>query len=176
MNYNIVFLDFDGVLNSTLYLKTTDASGARGVMGLDPVAIQRLNRLVDKTDARVVVSSTWRFGRTVQQLREILSAKGFTGTVIGKTPELSGKPRGQEIQAWLDAAPLFDVVVKSFIILDDDADMFHLSDRLVKTNFEWGLEAHHVDEAVQLLRSPASSLIAPSKQFVAQFTGEGKKR
>jgi hypothetical protein len=41
--------------------------------------------------------------------------------------------------------------IESFVILDDDNDMDHLMDYLVQTKMTDGLQAHHVETAIQIL-------------------------
>ncbi len=153
----VVFLDFDGVLNSVAWIK----GGRRGEREmpdkvLDPAAVLRVNTLCERTGAVVVISSTWRLFK--EDCVALLCRRGFTGTVVGKTPDHSWQPgdasnlwasrsRGSEIQAWLDAHP----GVEAFVILDDDADMAHLMDKLVQTDFERGLTDAHVERAVAML-------------------------
>ncbi len=73
----IIFLDFDGVLNSQLwYIRT---KGNREIDDLDTEAIGFLNTLIKNTGAKVVVSSTWRLNKTVDELQEILNRNGFKG-------------------------------------------------------------------------------------------------
>lgn len=48
----VIFLDFDGVLNSTRFMMENPQ---RGLCGLDKVAVARLNRLCAETGAYVVV-------------------------------------------------------------------------------------------------------------------------
>jgi hypothetical protein len=45
-----------------------------------------LNEIVACGEADVVVSSTWRYGKTAPELQEILDAEGFKGCVLDKTP------------------------------------------------------------------------------------------
>jgi len=166
----VVFLDFDGVLNSTAFQLSLPEEQRGGVMGLDRAAIVRLNRLVQETEAEVVISSTWRHGRTVQQLRTLLQEHGFVGTVRGRTPQwlekspgglYSAEERGHEIQAWLNKAEDYGCFVDSFVILDDDSDMAHLRDRLIKTEFATGLLDEHVDRAIAMLRAPMPLILLP---------------
>ena len=176
----IVFLDFDGVLNSHQYMRGHGtATMPDGVTGLDPAAVVRLNRLVEDGAADVVVSSSWRHGRTVHELRYLLHTAGFSGCVVGKTPDCAHKPegglwhgamRGNEVQSWLDLAPLYDVEVASFVIIDDDSDMAHLADRHIKTPFETGLTDEHVDLAIKMLSEPPPLLVEPTKEAVLRFT------
>ena len=168
----IVFLDFDGVCNSTVYMRSLPESERSGVVGLDPAAVARVNRIVAGAGgASVVVSSSWRHGRSIAQLAQILRDASFDGHVRGATPEwlrkspgglYAAEARGQEIQAWLDGAPRYGIEVEQFVILDDDSDMAHLADRLVKTSFETGLLDEHVERAVRMLTEPPPLLVLPA--------------
>ncbi len=183
----IIFLDFDGVLNSTPFLSANLGKGwksAGEAEALDPANVERLERLVRETAAAVVISSSWRHGRNLPSLCAILASRGFTGRVIGKTPdfvpnndELSKRhcgERGDEIQAWLDRAPDFGHEITSFIILDDASDMAHLRDRLVQTDSDTGLTDEHVAIATKLLASPMPTLATPSAEMIARFTEQSK--
>ena len=166
----IIFLDFDGVLNSHDFMRRVPQ---RGICGIDPLAAARLNYLVEATDARVVVSSSWRHSRSVDELAKILRAAGFMHGVVGKTPDFAvkgdgglwhGAMRGHEIQTWLNLAPNFDVNVDSFVILDDDSDMDHLAHRHVKTMVEHGLTDADVDRAIHLFNT-AEPVVALADHF-----------
>jgi hypothetical protein len=115
---------------------------------IDPEPVKLLNQILDQTGAKVVISSTWRFANTWQELQEILEVRGFTGEVIGQTPKMGGEERWMKIRAWLGEAP---EPVESFVILDDERDMGDLQGRLVNTNVQHGLKKKHVKAAVRLL-------------------------
>ncbi len=78
----IVFLDIDGVLNSPDWFghwppkdEVTAGIDVRDLalvadMYLDPVAVQRLNRLAGK--AEIVITSSWRRGFTAAEIRWML--------------------------------------------------------------------------------------------------------
>lgn len=150
---NIIFLDIDGVLVNRRSLK--ERSGMKAVG--DPVCVGNLNRLIALADARLVISSSWRFCG-LEEMKLILSYWGVNGTVIGLTPDLSYKSpesniwicplRGEEIQKWLDENT---GVWNDFVILDDDADMSHLEGKLVRTDFEIGLTDNDVKAALKIL-------------------------
>jgi len=58
---NVVFLDLDGVLNSRAWWNLGRSCGLPWpVNQFDPNAVQRLNRLLSESGARVVLSSAWR--------------------------------------------------------------------------------------------------------------------
>ncbi len=157
----VIFLDFDGVLNNEAFLIEKFSDPSRFVPAdlemLCPKNIAILNEIVAKTGAVVVVSSTWRMGRTLMHLREILAKNGFEGLVVGKTPVLHGElspgvraVRGHEIQRWLDECGDFGRPDR-FVIVDDDTDMAHLDHRLVRTDGTLGLQPEHVERIVALL-------------------------
>jgi hypothetical protein len=156
----ILFLDIDGVLNSWRWYKSLALKGRQPSMmpddQIDPKAVTRLNKVIERTGAKVVVSSTWRLMRTVTELQQVLNRFGFVGEVVGKTPRLhrdgDGNQlyRGHEIQQWLDENP----GVELFAIVDDDSDMAHLMDRLVRTDMKKGLTPVHVEQLVTMLSPP----------------------
>jgi hypothetical protein len=106
----VIFLDIDGVLNST---KTVERW--RGLIGIDAALPRRFAVLQQSTGADVVLSSTWRLSRT---WKSTMRKNGVVG-IIDRTPDLPGRSRGEEIEAWLAAHPEVEV----YAILDDDNDM-----------------------------------------------------
>ena len=107
-----------------------------------------MNRITTLTDAKIVVSSTWRL-QGLKAVRENLKLWGATGEVIDITPRLisDSGTRGQEIKQWLIEHP----AVNCFVILDDDTDMGELHDKLVKCDTEIGLTQELADFAIQKL-------------------------
>lgn len=139
-----------------------------------PIACSNIQYLLDIIpDLRIVVSSTWR-NRGLDECKDILRCNGIDPTrVIGLTPghheDIVGNHiqgidvvmgRGHQIQAWLNfhhgiVESLKDSLrpiqpVESFVIIDDDSDMFHLSNRLVKTRNNEGFMFRHVKKTMKL--------------------------
>ena len=145
----VVFLDFDGVLNSSdfLYGSGEPFSSTQADEKIDPVAVSRLNKITDATGASIVVSSSWRIGKRVADLRGLLKRHGVTGIVVGATPVMGGT-RGEQIAKWLSGRE-----IEAFAILDDDTfDMGNLpSGSFVKTTMARGLLDEHVTQAIQIL-------------------------
>ena len=153
----LVFLDIDGVLVT----QTELAQPMRALPGhrarfhaFHPAAVTALNLITDLTPARIVISSTWRIGRTLMQLRELLADQGVTGKVIGTTGRDPDGIRGREIQAFLDEHGL---APDECVILDDDADMEDLMPRLIQTSFETGLTPEDARAATDLLTGKRAS-------------------
>jgi len=162
MGCKIIFLDIDGVLNSSKFFEEqgfdpdVDEEGYEPLslewwaQGIDPEAVKLVNEIVSRTGARVVISSSWRLNTNIGYLRRVLQARGFEGDIIGATPRLQGDHRGREIAAWLHA---HGRDVESFVILDDDDDMEPVRHRQIQSSFTTGgLRQAHVERAVELLR------------------------
>lgn len=166
----VVFLDFDGVLNSKWWQTfQIRESGRIDMNALDPSAVRRLNRILAQSGAVVVVSSTWRLLHSVAELVYFLEIAGFSGKVIDRTPKLNVSPfkptergvcRGDEIRLWLVVSRDTGKNVESFVVLDDDSDMDGVEDRLVQTTWDDGLLNKHIEPAVEILAKPCNWRIA----------------
>jgi hypothetical protein len=142
----IVFLDFDGVLNSE---NSTRQFGTKYRFAKSNVAA--LNEILLQTSARVVITSTWREGLMLSEIARHLERDGvLPGRVAGKTRSL-GKARGHEIDAWLRSVPY---AVSSYVILDDRDDMEMHRERLVLVNPQVGLDMLNARRAIELLAVP----------------------
>lgn len=157
----VIFLDFDGVINSWPFKKarppqqkptaemTLDELRDRQV---DKAAIARLNVIVKRTAAVVVVSSMWRDTMSRADLRSMLRRNGFAGVMLDKTPGGCGN-RGLQIKQWLEATRR---AVESFVIIDDEDDFERFGrNRLVQTSYVGGgLLDEHVEQACKVLATP----------------------
>lgn len=157
----IIFLDFDGVLNSLFHFQELRRQGLaqeRIMDSLEPGMVERLNKIIDATGAKVVISSTWRKLHSVGELKDFLIKYGFRHVekILGVTPTLN-TDRGIEIEKWLvdfkARLNYSDDPISSFVILDDNSDMVHahLLCRLVLTTWIDGMEDEHVDKAIEIL-------------------------
>ena len=152
----IIFLDIDGVLNSDTYLKSRPANSADNRIDLSRVKL--LADLVKSTNAKIVLTSTWRVdwnmipllcGNFGKYINECFSAYGIS--IFDKTPCISLlNGRRKEIVTWLSR---HRGDVESFVILDDmDFGWEELHSSVVITNPQgYGLEEEHVQKAIELL-------------------------
>jgi hypothetical protein len=104
----VIFLDIDGVLNCK---RTPNPRKLPYV--IDPVLLERLLRLLDRSDAKVVLSSTWRYDPA-----GLFSARRLGVPFIDVLPDMPGQPRRDEILAWLVAHP----DTNRFAVIDDEDD------------------------------------------------------
>ena len=149
----IIFLDVDGVLNS---IDSEDRLGA--FIGIDYSGVKLLREIVDKTDAKIVLVSSWkrRWHKTKEDqgilanyLDKRLAEENLE--IIDKTKD-SITNRGEGIFNWLSVHPEVD----SWIILDDeifdDYIEYGCMPHLVQTSFyDGGLKEKHVEQAISLL-------------------------
>lgn len=153
----VVFLDVDGVLD----VLEQNIEHPWTWSPVQTSSIKRLNEIVKRTGAHVVVASTWRNDFTPTQVRRKLRAKGFQGRLIGATPKLFDAkvdyPRGVEVKAWLTGADHHNwprsvhEPVESFVILDDRNDYGDIEPFRVMPDSEKGLSARNVADAVRIL-------------------------
>ncbi len=169
MKKNIVFLDFDGVLNS---IRTTVADqklvrsfqvsesvkkGNRISSGFDPVAVKLIWRLLELNDAYVVVSSAWRHENNLASLRSIFSGEfgwpsGAEQRIIGMTGHHSTAHRGTEIQNWIDDHTV-GVTNFNYVIIDDSSDMLdHQREHFVQTDAREGFLYKDYKKALGIFR------------------------
>ena len=119
----IVFLDFDGVLNTTSHCD---------LMGRDSLShkmIDSLNLIIDSIGAKIVVSSDWRDGMSVAELQSHLNKFGCRGKVIGKTMSISdiiGCNNDHPLaRLWMDTRPnqikawIKDHYINNYVVIDD---------------------------------------------------------
>lgn len=154
MNKPIIFLDFDGVVETIYWEQNEDGVWDFNVHKYsrdqlnNKQAIGWLNELYKQIPYDIVVSSSWRIGMTVEQLQNTITNSGFNPEikVVGMTPKLY-QQRGVEIQKWID-----DNNFKGkFIIIDDDSDMCHLLPLLVRTDCQLGFTIYDYEKALRLL-------------------------
>ncbi len=160
MKKNLIFLDFDGVINSVeSMIRKKDAREGMPVFSRedrsdwpDTVLVNRLKELIEKTNSSIVISSTWRY-RGKDYCAKVLGSFGIPeNLVIGVTPRNTGTCRGKQIQQWLNENYLLFHEFDNFIIIDDDSDMAHLKHRLVQTSNRVGLQDSDIEKAIQLLK------------------------
>lgn len=165
----VIFADFDGVLNrgSGLWKRTL---------------VERFNRITNATGAVIVVHSSWRWGRTLAQIRNVLGNPAYcestvvTGTVFDICPSaihyksrdgsfwisngdfaaFRGGIETQDERAIAIQRWLNENPGKAerFIILDDSKNLGHFvgTPEFIQTNLIVGLTDEHVERAILHLK------------------------
>ena len=157
MTNKIIFLDFDGVV-------TTVKSHWR----FDAEKMALLGEILDATDAKIVITSSWRrytLEDTIDFITKREKERGcvpfaFPDRVIDITQRMYafcfpnmdkhyGVVRGEEIRRWQEEN---DACECPYVILDDDTDMLlWQKDNFVQTDGELGLSATDCWKAIVIL-------------------------
>ena len=152
----IIFLDFDGVMVTDRYQAQLidsnsplrDDYGAK----FDPVCVENLRRIIDSTDADIVVISTWKMEMELDGIQKMWDARQLPGKVIGVTPDIDPIHRGDEVQAWLDANP----GAVRYAIIDDTPFLNFFNEEqlphLFKVDERTGLDEKTVTKVIELLK------------------------
>ena len=104
----VIFLDIDGVLNSD---QTSNPRKLPYIV--DRKLLARFKRVLERTGAKVVLSSAWRYDPA-----GLFSAKYHGIPFVDVTPDMPHRPRRDEILTWLKKHPKVD----RFVVMDDDDD------------------------------------------------------
>jgi hypothetical protein len=164
----IVFLDIDGVLNTSVdYSAYNSERKARGVrfgdlhdrsveLLFNPGLVANLNVLTDVKSADIVVSSSWRLhydgtseNPTFEDLVSLFRRVGIAAPVLGPTP-VETYERGRAIYQWLKANRPNGT---KMVILDDEhgAAFAELRNWHVRTDGEDGFDLAARDCAEEFL-------------------------
>lgn len=202
----LLFLDVDGVLNShktqviygTIAFPGSDSSTGYVdyAHATDRLAAELVNKLCESTGAYIVVSSSWRVGSTLAQVRTMLETLGVNPKyILGKTDTIGGR-RGDQIERfakaittwdglqWLKKCELVDqdlelaekVYLESYAIVDDDSDMNeNQKSCFVQTTFMDGLTCALAIELGKILSNDETFYLnALSGKPSAGAAGEAK--
>jgi hypothetical protein len=152
----IIFLDIDGVMNNELaYTPSYISELERGRDDIDPRCMDLLNILIEKTNAKVVISSVWRIGETVESMQEMFNKHGFKGEIVGLTPTSSAL-RGNEILRWIkdneEYLGQYNWDYVKYVIFDDDSDMLYWQrNNFIQIDSYCGLTPHAIYKAEWIL-------------------------
>jgi len=141
----VIFLDFDGVI--TIPPKWYLNAGK----------IKWIKKIVDETDAKIVVSSSWRMDSVEDTIDKMIGRPKrcprnkmlywLIDNLYDVTHTYKGL-RGQEIKDWLNERN----DIENYVIIDDDGDF--LDEQLyhfVQTNYEDGITEVETIRAIKVL-------------------------
>ena len=148
----LIFLDIDGVLNCENAYRAGECQYQSWLwedgkedhyQRFCSWSKKLLNRLIVETNAKIVISSTWRHSG-IEFMKKVWEFEKMEGEIIGITPSLKNNlidiPRGMEIKYYLENDLNFKHInwdekiqqeymdesgVENYIIIDDDSDMLY---------------------------------------------------
>ena len=133
-NNKIIFLDFDGVLNTEYHQRLLQYEGKpwqdkHGAF-FDPEAVAQLQRIEDATHADIVIESSWKY-LGLEAIQKMWKDRQLPGQVIDVTPSATSESallsddfststlhcKGAEIALWLCYHATQDT---QYVIIDDE--------------------------------------------------------
>ena len=146
-----IFLDIDGVLRT--HKSDLEWSQCLGVpiplnvyeRRFDKKIVSYINEIVGYTRAKIVVTSTWRVKRSLEELKIIFRDNGIVGDVVGITDV--GLTRGEEIEQYIS-----ENEIENYVVIDDQVnDILKClpKERIIKVDPIKGFE--DVDKAIDIL-------------------------
>lgn len=146
----ILFLDVDGVLNGENY----------GYGGVDDSLLFLLKTIIDSTQCKIVLSTTWRLNQSARAtLLHFMKARADINVediIIGDTPSLKGKKRAFEIESFLNSEEFQSHYVCTKWCAIDDLALnqqypIFMRNHFVRTNFRTGITSSDAYNVVQIL-------------------------
>ena len=152
----VIFLDFDGVITNY-----------ESRYNLNAKKMEIIKHICDVTDAKIVITSSWRFATLEDTMISITDTSkdpnltpffpaerviGVTDRMRaiknGNTDKLFRVPRGTEIKEWLNEHKDVD----KYVIIDDDTDMLlEQADFFVRTDGVEGITEKDAEKVIQIL-------------------------
>lgn len=177
MAQNIVFLDIDGVLNWEHSKSYVVADNGMTYLGIDNIRVKRLARIVNATDAKIVLTSTWKKDFVVGAYKQ----KNHVGKYLNNKLRAQGLKiydtidkdfewgeRGYAITYWLKHHEY-----KNWVVLDDQCFFFgydkpEIKEHLIKTVDDWddessGLTDYLAQKAIDILNGDAKGPLLDEK-------------
>ncbi len=147
----LIFLDVDGVINSIRKLKEVYELTGIPHSGInypfDEICLTNLKKIVEETDAKIVITSTWRKHEDhMKVLLNKLKEYELDSKVIGCTLDYNN--RETEIINFL----LRFEKMPNYVILDDDACFKECIEHFVKTETRVGLTLDNAIEGIRILK------------------------
>lgn len=162
---NIIFLDFDGVINSEGFfvMRNRNMQGLRMInidinneedkivqwymWQINPYNLDILKEIINETSSKVIVISSWKTLKYFNRISEELIKLGIP--IIGRTYD-NGYNRGYGIKEYLRNNKTIN-----YVLLDDDIFKDYdeeLLSHLVKTTFTNGLTLKEKEKALKILK------------------------
>jgi hypothetical protein len=146
-----IFLDIDGVLRT--HRSDLEWSQLLEVpiplsvyeRRFDKKIVSYINEIVGYTRAKIVVTSTWRTKRSLEELKIIFRDNGIVADVVGITD--IGLTRGEEIEQYIS-----ENEIENYVVIDDQVnDILKCipKERVIKVDPSIGF--NDIDKAIDIL-------------------------
>lgn len=154
----LIFLDIDGVLNNENWYasgkanKVYDETKDIKAFNFDPNNWKWIEKLIQETDAKIVISSSWRSYSLKSTIDDFVNTafEPMIKHIIGVTPYSFERHRGGEIETFLNTT---DLEIENYVIIDDDTDMLtHQLPHFVNVCYTNGMTENDYKKAKEILK------------------------
>ena len=159
----VIFLDIDGVMATSSYVKhsvnvlmrvngfsyeeakyhTKDDFGEI----FDPIAVDALDKIIKSTNAKIVITSGWKKGKSVEFFRDMWKHRNLPGEILGITGDSINNNRKDEIDDYLYN---HSDEIDSYLIIDDRNLGYN---RQILTDTNYGLNCNDIMKGILILRT-----------------------
>lgn len=164
----ILFLDFDGVLNTGKYQNQLKNNGQKmadefGLCLFDPEAVENLKTILDAVpEVLIVITSSWKDAYGTNAVRRMWKERGLPGKIHSMTrvcmdlfPDLESDEmppiKGPEVKQWLEEHNMKGC---QYVILDDVNDFLsEQKSHLVLVNDSVGLTIEDAERAIGIMNA-----------------------
>lgn len=153
----IIFLDIDGVLNTDRQIRMNDLEQIKDIK-FDPRSMKNLKKIINKSKAKIVITSTWRIHRQEngylwkELIRNFQIYNLDTNSLFDITPvidtRMKPESREREISEWLNK----NKNIEQFVILDDQWNMGKLNHHFIRCLPFNGITNEIAEEAILKLK------------------------
>ncbi|MBT7082272.1 MAG: hypothetical protein HN929_12555 [Chloroflexi bacterium] len=186
----LIFLDIDGVLNNAQHQRKGVGGRGRAIIpGIEnrtasqiaPENVIILKEIIKEikwpgigapnwvddvgNDVKIVVSSAWRIGHSVEQLDYMLESHGIWTSVIDKTSSnwpldeykyVSEDLRTRQVAEWFADFPIPEgEEIEGFIVIDDSHECYpNVHKHFLHTTWDLGLTEEHIKQAAEIFALP----------------------
>ena len=150
---NVIFLDIDGVLNTDRWeaLCLSEDIELEDKFGItfDDISIANLRTIISRTNASIVIHSTWKLHHDVEWFVDMWNTRNLPGFIISITPNIAPDyDKHNEISMWLKLHPQ----ISQYVILDDEKEFVSpLSEHHILIDGLCGITMSNAEKAIKLL-------------------------
>eukprot|EP01084_Bolivina_argentea_P312652 541307_1 len=146
----LLFLDVDGVLNGESY----------GYGGVVDSLLLLLKQIIDQTNCKIVLSTTWRLHQSTRATLLLFMAQAaginVEDIIIGDTPSIEDKRRAFEIESFLKSKSFHsEYIVKHWCAIDDmnlnRQNPAFMKNHFVRTNYRTGMTGSDALKVIRML-------------------------
>jgi hypothetical protein len=149
-----ILLDIDGVLVITPAWRTVEHL-SDGFLKFNERAASNLSKIIDLTNAAIVLTTTHRINYSVDKWRELFETRGIFPSSVAKLNDLKMisdmVDRATEIKEWVDK----ESNDKNYVIIDDDLSINGLptsiKEKFILTKPMIGLDDEATRQAIKIL-------------------------